>query len=253
MTVLELTETQRSIISHLAENWQQKPTEAIIQDVPGSTQTDITALALSGHLKTEFVFFDARTLRESTYLSRLTIRGERVADTLQGKNSAEIERAVVSRVLLAIDAEADKTRFEDNIKETAVGPERLGFLLHRVKTDGLLAPRRVSQGGSFRDAYQLTIAGERAVDVLAGRDSQACEQAAAAAVLHKLEAEPKGVPNSSLVGTCGLGPARLEALFNTMAENGQVERFRYIDGFVSSWCGIRIKRPPYTPPPACLG
>ncbi len=201
MTATELTETQKAIIRDLGQNWQQKTFADIMRAVPASMESDITALVISDHLDVKQVSQQFGFFTMETKLCRLTIRGECVADTLKGQNSAEIEQEVVSRVLLAVDAAADKTLPKNNIKETAVGPERLVFLLGRMERDALLISQRVAQGWkAYQDVYQLTVAGERVVDVLVGRDSNECERAATVAILSKLEAEPEGVPTASRGG-----------------------------------------------------
>lgn len=252
MTATELTNTQKAIINDLANGWQQKSAKAIGKAVPGG-EANITALVRSGHLVSETVIQQQSFFAVGTEVYRLTTKGERVADTLQGKNGAEIEKAAINRVLLAVSEKADKTLAQASIITTEVGPERLGFLLGKMESEGLVTPQRINQGFFSHAAYQLTVAGERAVDVLAGRDSAECERNAAAVILKKLEDKPDGLTTASLVGPGGLGPARLAAAFAGLAQKGQVEEIRIQQGNFFSSPGVCLKSPSRTPQATCAG
>lgn len=251
MTATELTNTQKAIINDLANGWQQKSAKAIEKAVPGS-EADITALVRSGHLVRETVSQQRDFFSVSTEVYKLTTEGERVADTLQGRNSTKIEQAVINRVLLAVSEKADKTLARASITTTEVGPERLGFLLRKMAVDGLLTSQRITRGFfshaacQSHAAYQLTVAGERAVDVLAGRNPAECEQNAAAAILKRLEDKPDGLTTASLAGTGGLGSARLAAAFDGLAQKGQVEEIRIRQGNCFSSPGVRLNGPSCT-------
>ena len=253
MTATELTNTQKAIINDLANGWQQKSAKAIEKAVPGS-EADITALVRSGHLVRETVSQQRDFFSVSTEVYKLTTEGERVADTLRGRDSAEIEQVTINHVLLAVSDAADRTLARASITTKEVGPKRLGFLLGKMESEGLLTSQRITQGFFSHAAYQLTVAGERAVDVLTGRDSAEYERHAVATILRRLEGKPDGLTTASLLGTGGLGPARLAAAFAGLAQKGQVEEIRIQQGSFFSSPGIRL-----TPSalrnqqPACTG
>lgn len=253
MTATELTNTQKAIINDLANGWQQKSAKAIEKAVPGS-EANITALVRSGHLVRETCTQQQGFFSVATEVYQLTTKGERVADTLRGNDSAEIESGFVDSVLLAAGVILNKTIAPSIIRANKnVGPERQDFLLNKMEADGLLVSQCTTQGFTSSLAYQLTVAGERVVDVLAGRDSKECEREAAAAILKKLEDKPDGLTTASLVGTGGLGPARLAAAFAGLAQKGQVEEIRIQQGNFFSSPGVCLKSPSRTPQATCAG
>lgn len=252
MTNAKPTLVQESIVKHLGEGWQQQTPEAIVKAVPDSKDADISALIGAGYLENKTVHRQQGFLAVATECCRLTIKGERLADSLKGQNSAEIEQGVVNRVLLAVGQNPDKTLLKGSITATEVGPARLAHLLENMEKDGLLSPQRPTQRFSSHEAYQLTVAGERAVDVLAGRDSAECERRATAVIIQRLENCPEGVLAASMAGTGGLGPARLAATFARLVAQGRVEETRIQHGHFSH-PAYRPKKPADAPRAAYSG
>ena len=173
---------------------------------------------------------DATTLGEGFVFSsveltapyQLTSRGALDADLILGKEDAEAETKFIADVLRT--GLTRKTLRTSVTVDEGLSEKRADELFHELAREGYLAGVAIDRGLFSVQAFTTTVKGERELDRMEGRDSEAFEKSARGAILLEFIDDKGEVGSITILSPTikGLGIERLAFLTKDLVEKGLI-------------------------------